>query len=68
MSAGKFSIAELFKHLSVLDGARQSANDKLIWKVVTPQRVRVFLWLLIRGRLLTNEERAKARYDPISIL
>ncbi|KHG18362.1 hypothetical protein F383_21111 [Gossypium arboreum] len=34
-------------------------SDKLIWKIATPQRVKIFLWLLIHGRLLTKEEHAR---------
>lgn len=33
--------------------------DKLIWKLRSPQRVRTFLWLLIREKILTNAERVQ---------
>ena len=32
-----------------------------VWKLRVPQRIRTFLWLVLHGRLLTNEERARRR-------
>lgn len=59
MLAGKFSLAESYKHLIVTNGPSQFECDRVIWKVVAPQKVRVFLWLLVRNGLLTNEERIR---------
>ncbi|KAA3484791.1 Retrovirus-related Pol polyprotein LINE-1 [Gossypium australe] len=49
----------------VLDGGKifgfQEDYWKIIWKYSGPQRVRVFLWLAFKQRILTNLERVRQR-------
>lgn len=52
-SGGRFSMAETYGCLFD-NGVMNSCNLCLeTWKVLAPQRVRVFLWLLGQSRLLT---------------
>lgn len=53
-----FSSSATYKNLfsQVFDDA---AIWKMIWRVPTPQKVHVFLWLLWHDRLLTNNERRR---------
>ncbi|KAK8572479.1 hypothetical protein V6N12_028532 [Hibiscus sabdariffa] len=38
---------------------REAAIDwKILWKLTDPQRVKIFIWLALHQRLLTNVERA----------
>lgn len=54
-----FSIAGTYKNLLASNVQRKLESDVFTWKVMTPQRVRIFPWLLARDKLLTNEERAR---------
>lgn len=59
LSGGNLSISKPYKHLFVDNPNVRVESDELTWKVRAPQRVQIFLWLLARGKLLTNKERAK---------
>lgn len=52
-------MAEFYKHLYLTGTLKNTDVHMQIWKVCAPQRVRMFLWLLFRDRLLTNVERAR---------
>ncbi|XP_012481099.1 uncharacterized protein LOC105795995 [Gossypium raimondii] len=55
-ASDKFSSKETFKNLYQVDSTDSSIQWNLVWKAKTPQRVRVFLWLLWQNRILTNGE------------
>ncbi|MBA0724270.1 hypothetical protein Golax_020972 [Gossypium laxum] len=59
MAIGKFSMRESYKHLCCPISSNQLGDDEVIWKMKIPQRVRTFLWMLVRNKILTNEERAR---------
>ncbi|KAH1081368.1 hypothetical protein J1N35_021129 [Gossypium stocksii] len=53
-------------------GSDDNSNvEKLFWKAKVPQRVRVFIWLMWKNKLLTNEERVRRHmtrsYSPPSM-
>lgn len=56
-SAGLFSSAETYRNNFSWPTVNWDARK--IWKASVPQRVRMFIWLLLRDSLLTNEVRAK---------
>ncbi|KAK5774997.1 hypothetical protein PVK06_042863 [Gossypium arboreum] len=59
MVAGKFSMHESYKHICCPISSNQLEDDEVIWKMKIPQRVRTFLWMLVRNKILTNKERAR---------
>lgn len=59
MLGGVFSIAGMYKNLLASNVQRKLESDCFTWKVMAPQRVRIFLWLLARVKLLINEERTR---------
>ncbi|MFQ6623165.1 hypothetical protein Gotur_001529 [Gossypium turneri] len=58
-SSGCFSIKSAYH--KVKESSWNSVEEawKLHWKVEVPQRVRVFLWLVLKQRLLTQAERLR---------
>lgn len=48
-----------YRKLVHVEDIASPAVWNLIWKAKAPQRVRVFLWILWKNRLLTNCERVR---------
>ncbi|KAH1031751.1 hypothetical protein J1N35_043925 [Gossypium stocksii] len=58
-SSGDFSIKSAYK---ICKGDEWNAKDdkwKCVWKTLGPQRVRFFIWLVLKQRILSNVERVK---------
>ena len=58
-ATGKFTVSSAFELVTKSSEAKQQ-NGKLwesVWKVVVPERVRVFLWLATHQVIMTNVER-----------
>ncbi|KAF7835714.1 putative ribonuclease H protein [Senna tora] len=59
---GEFSVKITFEALNIMDEVGCSdANWKKIWNQRGPQRVKTFLWLLMKGKLLPNTQRVRRR-------
>ncbi|XP_019167697.1 PREDICTED: uncharacterized protein LOC109163410 [Ipomoea nil] len=52
---GAFSVRSAFSHIAGND--EDAMDTSWVWKMRVTERCRLFLWLLMRGRLLTNMER-----------
>lgn len=60
MLNGKFSTALTYNAISRTE-LGQWEYSAMIWKSAAPQRVKIFLWLLLRNHILTNEVRVERR-------
>lgn len=65
-----FSIKEVYNYLSMptnplVDGNLKQFN--LVWRWQGSQRLRVFLWRLVHGRLMTNELKRYRHMDDSNI-
>lgn len=62
-SSGKFSLRSMFNFLAGLTIDKEELNSafdwKMIWKWNGPPRIRTFMWLAAKGRLLTNAQRVR---------
>lgn len=59
-SNGTFSVKSTYQLLDKSDeNGRNSEYWRRVWKWKGPERVRTFLWLCLRGKLLTNYERVR---------
>ncbi|CAA0808310.1 Polynucleotidyl transferase- ribonuclease H-like superfamily protein [Striga hermonthica] len=56
---GQFSTSTAYQALNPSDRPPEAPLWKSIWRVQAPQRVRTFLWLAAKERLLTNEDRVR---------
>lgn len=58
-SDGRFTVSSAYNLLSVNSDLRPDMGKlfERVWKVVAPERVRVFLWLGLNQVLMTNMER-----------
>ncbi|KAL4335710.1 hypothetical protein GQ457_07G012060 [Hibiscus cannabinus] len=55
-----FAMKSAYNHIFDYGNDDQSITDwKRVWKIQVPQRIRVFLWLALHRRLLTNVERER---------
>lgn len=54
---GVMSSKALFKFLSKEDNATDTSNWARIWKLNCLPKIRMFVWILLYGRLPTNEYR-----------
>lgn len=61
MLKGKFSSASTYSYFLSRRDLVQWKYSTMIWKNDAPQRVKNFLWLLLRNHLLPNEVRVKRR-------
>ncbi|KAK5802614.1 hypothetical protein PVK06_030221 [Gossypium arboreum] len=59
MTAGKFSIRESYKYICCTSTLDQLKDDETIWKMKVPQRVKTFLWMPVRNKILTNAEHVR---------
>lgn len=64
---GNFTIGSSYNVLNQNDWKTVHLRWRLAWKWKGPQRIRVFIWLLLNGRLNTKEElhRRCSMNDPI---
>ncbi|XP_016732262.1 uncharacterized protein [Gossypium hirsutum] len=60
---GVFSVHSAYWTLKEDTWNSQEEYWKSIWKYLGPQRVRVFLWLAFKQRILTNSERTRRGID-----
>ncbi|MBA0726178.1 hypothetical protein Golax_002025 [Gossypium laxum] len=58
-ASGVFSVRSAYWYLKENSWNSQEDYWKIVWKYPGPQRVRVFLWLAFKQKLLTNSERAR---------
>ncbi|CAA7013631.1 unnamed protein product [Microthlaspi erraticum] len=58
-SDGRFTVSSAYRFLSrdLFSRPDMSKLFRSIWRVVAPERVRVFFWLLGNNRIMTNQER-----------
>ncbi|CAN1193234.1 Putative ribonuclease H protein At1g65750 [Linum perenne] len=54
---GRFTVKSAYKILHTQPGPNIGDHWKVCWKWKGPHRIRMFLWLAIQGKLLTNQER-----------
>ncbi|KAL4325712.1 hypothetical protein GQ457_11G032710 [Hibiscus cannabinus] len=55
----QFTTRTAYSVLSADSVADRNAHWSNIWRLLVPQRIHIFIWLIFHGRLLTNEERAR---------
>ncbi|MBA0754873.1 hypothetical protein Gogos_021706 [Gossypium gossypioides] len=58
-----FSVRSAYWYLKENSWNSQEDYWKIVWKYPGPQRVRVFLWLAFKQKLLTNSERARRGFS-----
>ncbi|KAH1129169.1 hypothetical protein J1N35_000547 [Gossypium stocksii] len=59
-----FSTTATYRNMHAIDDMDSTTIWKIIWKAMTPHRVRVFLWLLWQNKLLMNET-SSSLFQPI---
>ncbi|KAL8150228.1 hypothetical protein V2J09_020036 [Rumex salicifolius] len=57
--SGDYTVSSAYKELTAEAGTVPSLLFKLIWRLPVTERIRHFLWLGAKGRLLTNLERQR---------
>ncbi|KAL4366448.1 hypothetical protein GQ457_05G013180 [Hibiscus cannabinus] len=55
----KFNVKSAYRRLSCHFGMIQDNLWSYVWRLCLPQRIRAFLWLAIKGKLLTHVERSR---------
>ena len=62
---GKFSLKSAYNMLTTQMNTSVDSTWSLIWKLKVPPKIKMFVWLLYHGKILTNEERMRRRmtYD-----
>ncbi|KAK8992787.1 hypothetical protein V6N11_048857 [Hibiscus sabdariffa] len=58
-SSGVFTLASTYRDLVGMAWDHPDSLWSNIWSLTVPQRIRTFLWLVVRERLLTNIERSR---------
>ncbi|KAA3475772.1 non-LTR retroelement reverse transcriptase-like [Gossypium australe] len=56
---GKFTFRSAYELLSRNNNTDADMSWKAIWKLKVPERICTFLWLVLHGRIMTNERRAR---------
>ncbi|CAN1186902.1 Putative ribonuclease H protein At1g65750 [Linum perenne] len=56
---GLFSIKSAYEILATINRSSPDRRWNSVWQRQGPQRVRLFLWLAVHNRLLTNAERKR---------
>jgi hypothetical protein len=56
----KFSVKSVYDHLTSDDS---SLNYKRIWKAKIPEKIKVFMWLVEQGAILTKDNMVKRRWQ-----
>ncbi|KAK9043442.1 hypothetical protein V6N11_071786 [Hibiscus sabdariffa] len=54
-----FEVSSAYSHITTSPWDGEDKIWDIIWKLTVPQRVRLFLWLAYRQRLMTNSERCR---------
>lgn len=62
---GIISSKSFFQFLSKEDDEQPDFNWNIIWKLDCPQKLRFFMWLVVHGRLPTNEYRVKIGIEGV---
>ncbi|KAA3460139.1 reverse transcriptase [Gossypium australe] len=57
--SGSFSIRSAYWALKENSWRPKDDDWKIVWKYKGPQRVKIFLWLVVNQKLLTNSERSR---------
>lgn len=52
---GLFSVSRAYSILCGFDHLQEQGLWSKVWKLQVPERVRCSIWLILHGRLLTNE-------------
>ncbi|PRQ26177.1 putative RNA-directed DNA polymerase [Rosa chinensis] len=58
-SNGHFSVKSAY--LSLFDEENADFCWKFLWRLCMPPKLKIFFWLIVQGKLLTNAERMKRR-------
>ncbi|GLT24834.1 hypothetical protein SLA2020_000030 [Shorea laevis] len=68
-STGNFSVSSAFSLLQQqrINISLQVGNWRWIWKLQCLERIKFFVWLLYRGRLLTNSVRFERHFAPTPV-
>ncbi|KAA3472034.1 non-LTR retrotransposon transposase [Gossypium australe] len=56
---GKFTFKSAYESLNRHTDTGADMTWKAVWKLRVPERIRTFLWLVLHGRLMTNERRTR---------
>lgn len=64
-SGGNFSTASAYK--LIVNHEMDKRDQKWIWKVKTPQKLKGFMWLILKDRLLTNQMRLMRNMETIDL-
>jgi hypothetical protein len=56
--SGKFSVRSLYDHLGRVDNANSFVR---IWKAKIPYKIKIFLWLVENGAILTKDNMNKRK-------
>ncbi|KAK8562005.1 hypothetical protein V6N12_049060 [Hibiscus sabdariffa] len=64
---GKFTTRSAYSLLSRSFWEQKSATWKHLWDAPVPQRLRLFLWVLFRNKLMTNVERCRRHFGHSSM-
>ncbi|CAL1392568.1 unnamed protein product [Linum trigynum] len=64
---GRFRVRSAYNIAAQADGTTSSTDWRTIWRWQGPARVRHFLWLAARDRLLTNAERERRHLTPSAL-
>ncbi|KAH1046923.1 hypothetical protein J1N35_037707 [Gossypium stocksii] len=68
MTTGKFFMRESYKYICCPITSDQLEDDEVIWKMKIPQKVKTFLWMLFRNKILTNpEHRPESGWAKINV-
>ncbi|KAM5549518.1 hypothetical protein ABKV19_000773 [Rosa sericea] len=59
-SNGHFSVKSAY--LSLFDEENADFCWKFLWRLCMPPKLKIFFWLIVQGKLLTNAERMKRRF------
>ncbi|KAK8480884.1 hypothetical protein V6N11_061841 [Hibiscus sabdariffa] len=66
-SKGNFEVRSAYSNLASGSWDPNLALWKLIWRMAVPQRLRVFLWVVSRRKLMTNLERCNRHISSSSL-
>lgn len=62
----KFSVASAYIMLAEDGWKAKNFKWRAVWKWKGPQRIRIFLWLALNNRLLTNDQRRRCHLTQVS--
>lgn len=64
---GRFTVKETYKLVAEWSKENQWEGWKLVRKMKIQQRVKVFIWIMVHGKFVTNKEwlRRRLTYSPV---